>query len=105
MKTLILTLFTVLMLTGCGEARIDASSQEALEASMERMAEDMDAQEKQALKQAVITIAMDQSSRAINSAMRGEHMDPGRAEQEMLEALDGKTAAEVIAYAEELKGQ
>lgn len=105
MKTLILTLFTVLLLTGCGEARIDASSQEALEASVERMAEDMDAQEKQALKQAVITIAMDQSSRAINSAMRGERTDPERAEREILEALDGKTASEVIAYAEELKSQ
>lgn len=103
MNKLILTLLAIALLAACSDAKIDASSQKALEASMEQVAENMNAQEKQALKQAVITIAMDKSSSAINSAMRGEHTDPQHAEKAMLAALHGKTAAEVIAYAEELK--
>lgn len=103
MKTLMMTLMFALLLVGCGKATIDASSQEALEASVEEIGEELDAQQKQAFQQAVITIAMDHSTRAISSAMSGEQVDQAQMERDMLDALDGKTASEVIAYAEELK--
>src|SRR5690606_37318849 len=103
MKTLIMTLMFALLLAGCGKATIDASSQEALEASVEEIAEELDAQQKQAFQQAVITIAMDHSTRAISSAMSGKQVDQAQMERDMLDALDGKTASEVSAYAEELK--
>ena len=98
-----LILLSVVLLSACGKATIDASSQDALQQSVEKIAEDMDQQEKAEFQQAVITIAMHHSSAALQQAMSGNNIDAADVERQMLDALHGKSADEVISYAKGLK--
>ncbi|AOE49604.1 DUF6694 family lipoprotein [Kangiella sediminilitoris] len=76
------------ILTACGEPTIDASSEEAMKASMEEVTKDMTEAEKAQFGTAIMAVMM-------KIAM--ENMsDEEKAEEAMKEALDGKTADEII---------
>lgn len=81
-----------LMLAGCGsEATLDASSQEAMQVSavkmMEQLPEAKQAEFQQALAGVVMMVGM-------KAAMQGQ--DQAAVQKAINEAVDGKTAGEVI---------
>ena len=82
-----------LMLTACGEPTIDASSEAAMEASMEEITKDMTEEEKMKFGLAIMSVTMKVGMQ--NMA------DPEKAEEAVREALDGKTAEEVIEMSKE----
>ncbi|PXF62538.1 DUF6694 family lipoprotein [Kangiella spongicola] len=77
-----------LVLTACGAPTIDASSEAAMKESVEEMTKDMTEAEKTEFGMAIMSVSM-------KVAM--ENMgNPEKAEEAVLEALDGKTVEEII---------
>ncbi len=89
-----------LMLAGCGEPTVDASSQEAMKASAETILEQLPEEKKVEFQQAFAGIVVMVGMKA---AFQGK--DEAAVQDAMSEAVDGKTADEIIAYAKELKAQ
>ncbi len=89
-----------LMLAGCGEPTVDASSPEAMkssaEAIMEQLPEEKQAEFQQAFGGIVVMVGM-------AAAFQGK--DEAAVQEAMRDAVDGKTADEIIAYAQELKAK
>lgn len=90
-------LFT-LMLAGCGEPTVDASSREAMKTSAEAVMEQLPAEKKVEFQKAFAGIVMMVGMKA---AFQGK--DEAGVHEAMSAAVDGKTADEIIAYAKELK--
>ena len=84
-----------LVLTACSEPTIDASSEDAIERSVDQVTADMSPTEEDAFNKAIADIAMTGAWKAIGSG------DTNQALTSMFKPLDGKTASEVIAMHQE----
>ncbi len=96
-----LILAAALLAAGCGGAgsrEIDGSSEEAMKKSVQEITKSMSADEKKKFEDAVMAIAAKQ----IFGKMFKEGADP---EKDTLKALDGKTAAEIIAEGEKIRAE
>jgi hypothetical protein len=96
----------LVFLTGCGAPRFDASSDTAVDASMERLSQGMSQEEKEKFGRAVTALTMmDGLSKAIG-VLEGEEpatpepATPGTIKAELFKPLDGLTAAEIVARAD-----
>ena len=85
------------LLTGCGEPKLDTSSDEAMTASIEKIVAELPLEEQEKFKQAVVGIYL---VNAMSSVASGVSAD--EANTKMNEKLDGKTAKEVFAIANEI---
>ena len=93
----IINLLTVLafalILTACGAPTIDASSEKAMQESMEEITKDMTEAEKTEFGMAIMAVSM--------KVAMSNMGNPEKAEEAVQEALDGKTAEEVIEMSKE----
>ncbi len=81
------------VLAACGAPTIDASSEEAMKASMEEVTKDMTEAEKAEFGAAMMAVSMKVAMENMS--------DKEKAEEAMKEALDGKTAEEIIEMSKE----
>ena len=79
-------------LMACDQPTVDGSSQEAFEASIQEMGEDLSNEEKMELSTAMLTIL----NQEMDGLMAGERSDP-------LMRFDGMTADEVIEAADAIE--
>lgn len=82
-----------LFLTACGAPTIDASSEQAMQESMEEITKDMTEAEKTEFGMAIMSVSM--------KVAMSNMGNPEKAEEAVQEALDGKTAEEIIAMSKE----
>jgi len=82
-----------LLLTACGAPTIDASSETAMQESMEEITKDMTEAEKTEFGMAIMAVSM--------KVAMSNMGNPEKAEEAVQEALDGKTAEEVIEMSKE----
>ena len=82
-----------LLLTACGAPTIDASSEQAMQESMEEITKDMTEAEKTEFGMAIMSVSM--------KVAMSNMGNPEKAEEAVQEALDGKTAEEIIAMSKE----
>ena len=99
MKTTnILILGALLLLAACSkEKTIDASSDESMESSIQKVKESLTPEEKEKFEESVMLLAFEGGNLFEMAA------DPDGATRKMKDRLDGKTAAEVIAEAEKVR--
>lgn len=100
LTTLFATVVFVGALTGC-DATFDASSKAALSDSMDKVTKEMDLDEKRALRHAFNEI----TTHFYNKHRREGLAGFTEADLEVQDAIDGKTAKQVIALAEELRDE
>lgn len=81
------------LLSACGAPTIDASSEEAMQESMEEVTKDMTEAEKTEFGMAFMQVSM--------KVAMGNMSDPEKAEEALKEALDGKTAEDIIEMGKE----
>lgn len=96
-----LVLAAALLAAGCSggsSKKIDGSSQEAMQKSVEEITKNMSADEKKKFEDAMLAIA----AKHIFGNMFKEGSEP---EKEALKAVDGKTAAEIIAEGEKIRAE
>lgn len=86
----------LLFITGCGAPRFDGSSKEAAEASMKAMTEGMSDAEKQELGASIAAILFAEN---LPRAFSGQTLT----ESQMYSGLQGLTAAEINAKAQQLR--
>ena len=84
-----------LFIGGCGEAKIDASSEETFKKSVEAISKGLDATKKDKFEQAVAALMMKNVLFAAK--------DEASATKAMKDTFDGKTADQVIAEGEKAK--
>ncbi|MFI2810166.1 DUF6694 family lipoprotein [Microbulbifer sp. JSM ZJ756] len=103
MKIWVIGLLLAVALVGCGEPRLDGSSKEAFEASVQEVAEALPQSQQEKFAGAVIKLMMNGKD-IFELAAAGETGAELMA-SEMRSKLDGKTAAEVLEMAAELDRQ
>ena len=94
----LLVCFVVLSLFGCGEPTFDASSEDAMEKSVELMSADLSPEKKEVFEQNILGMYM-----LAALATMGDEEDQKMALVKVNEKLNGKTVDEIIALGEELK--
>ncbi|WP_223579720.1 DUF6694 family lipoprotein [Kangiella taiwanensis] len=82
-----------LLLTACGAPTIDASSEQAMQESMEEITKDMTEAEKTEFGMAIMAVSM--------KVAMSNMGNPEKAEEAVQDALDGKTAEEIIEMSKE----
>lgn len=90
-------LLLVLLASGCTRQRIDGSSEEAFQASYERMRDSLNDEDRARFDEAMRAIGV-----ADLRAHYSEDADPDEATRSVLRRLDGKTAEDIIREASEL---
>jgi hypothetical protein len=100
MKPLHLFFFTALFITGCMEATIDTSSEESLENSMATVRNSLDQNKQQEFDKAVGVVTL-----AHVKDMLEPVDNPIDALKKIPNALDGKTADEIIAEANRIQAE
>lgn len=90
MKNVTLIIITIILLSGC-EPKIDASSEDSLKASVDKMSAKMSESEKEKFSESIILAALDGQSLL--------EVDP----ESMYNKLDGMTVDEILTKAEELR--
>jgi flagellar biosynthesis GTPase FlhF len=96
--TTILILGALLFLTACSkEKTIDASSDESMESSIQKVKDSLTPEEKEKFEESVMLLAFDGGNLFELAA------DPDGAARKMKDRLDGKTAAEVMSEAERIR--
>lgn len=97
-KNTILITVPLLILAACSkEKTIDTSSDEAMESSIQKVKENLTAEEKEKFEESVMLLTLNGGSLFEMAA------DPDGAVRRMKDRVDGKTAAEVIAEAEAVR--
>jgi uncharacterized protein DUF6694 len=95
-----LSIATILVLSACAAPRIDGSSDEAFRASVVKVRESLPESDKARFDKAVLAISMDG---ALVRALSGASRDA--MQRQVRDRLAGKTAAEVLAEADQLEAQ
>lgn len=103
----LLPLMLLLLLTGCGEARLDGSSPEAFKESLQAVQGDLSNSENAELSKAITAVIMkhnfaEMMKRGMQAAANGKQPDITEADlltPEVLAELDGLTAAEIVELA------
>lgn len=102
----ILTLLSVLLLlSGCGKPTIDASNDEAMKASIDRMKQEMSPEEQKKFEDAATFLIMGEVDlkSIMKAAFRGEDFDTVQITAKARESLHGLTADQVIAEATRIR--
>jgi len=104
MRTLIVVLLT-LVLSGCGKPTVDASSEEAMAASIEEMKSGMTPEERAEFEDAAQVVLMSEVDikGMMQAALRGEELDSDEMIGDMKGRLDGMTADDIVAEADRIK--
>lgn len=89
-----------LALAGCGEPKLDGSSEAAMKASAQKVAEKLSPEKRQKFQEAFTLIAL--QGLDFKAIMKGEVSSEGAAANSMA-SLNGKTADEVIAQADAIR--
>jgi len=95
-----LSMAAVLVLAACAAPRIDGSSEEAFRASVTKVRESVPEAEKPRFDKALLEISMEGALARALSGVSREAM-----QKQMRERLAGKTAAEVLAEADQIEAQ
>lgn len=100
MKKIIAALALAVLLAGCSDPRLDASSEDAFEASLEKVVADMDENERQVFTEALMIVMLTGITRDDLAAARSGNLDELSSP---FDYLDGLTADEVIKLAGEIR--
>jgi hypothetical protein len=111
MKTFAMVLMSssLLFLAGCGAPRFDASSDAAVDASMDRLSQGMSQEDKDKFGLAVAALTMTDGLKSAVGALVSQVEAPSGTDKpetvktEMFKPLDGLTAAEIVARADDKK--
>ncbi|MEK8080704.1 DUF6694 family lipoprotein [Pseudomonas sp. XK-1] len=98
----ILVAVTAILLTGCGDPRLDGTSEEAMKSSVAKISAKLDETKKASFEEALQVVAF--SKMDIGSVLSGKKTAEGMA-GDMMVSLNGKTADEVIAQANVIKAE
>lgn len=90
------------ILAGCGEPKLDGSSEQAMKQSVEKVSSKLEPGKQAEFKEALQVVAFSQMN--LGALMNGEQTPEGVAGK-MYSELDGKTANEVIAKAAAIKAE
>jgi hypothetical protein len=97
---------SLLFLAGCGAPRFDASSDAAVDESMERLSKGMSQDEKEKFGQAVTALTMMDGLSKAFGVLTGQEpatpapATPGTLKADLFKPLQGLTAAEIVARAD-----
>lgn len=100
---LLMVAATALALTACSEPRLDASSEASLQASAEKMMKKLPSQKQAEFTEALSLVVFRQMQQVDFGRMATE--GPGHAQNQLRQAVDGKTADEIIAEANRLRAE
>jgi uncharacterized protein YceK len=102
MRHVVVVLTVALALAGCGSTRLDASSDESMKASLDKMSAGMTPAQKEALAKDVgIVMLRDGTKQAFQTAFSKDGAPAGKAE--LFKSLQGKTAGEIHERAEAIR--
>ncbi|MCH2341459.1 DUF6694 family lipoprotein [Pseudomonas sp. NPDC047963] len=90
------------ILVGCGEPKLDGSTEEAMKASVEKVSAKLETAKRAEFQEAIQVVAFSEMN--FGAVMKGEE-SPEKMAGKMYGALDGKTADEVIARASAIKAE
>lgn len=96
MKKLLIILISLTLLTACGEKKIDGSSINNLNTSIQEITKSLNETEQEAFKQALGKISL-------VAAFEAKGGNENQIQEILMKKLGGKTAAEVIKFAEQEK--
>ncbi|MDM8536925.1 hypothetical protein QUF70_09250, partial [Desulfobacterales bacterium HSG17] len=82
-------LLSMLLMFGCGESKIDTSTDEAMRSSIEKVRESLPADMRKHFNEAMLTVAIGDNS----------NIEPSDINERMKAKLNGKTGLEIIAEA------
>ncbi|WP_010490773.1 DUF6694 family lipoprotein [Pseudomonas sp. S9] len=99
---ILIALVSAVLLAGCGEPRLDGSSEAALKASVVKVSEKLDSTKKEEFTEALQLVAL--SKMDLAAVMSGKKSSDTLA-VEMLTEVNGKTADELIAQANVIKAE
>ena len=102
-KLTLLGILLTLLLAGCSKPTIDASSDEKMKASIEKVKASLPEDRKDEFEEAVQIVAF--SGMDLSNLFAASQPDTGATERKMKEALDGKTGEEVIELAASIKAE
>lgn len=91
-----LAVLFVTVSVGCGEHRIDASSEDAMEESIEQLRQTLSDEERREFDEALDYLTGDALADVFDAAFRGEELDGEGLISEVRGLLHGRTAPEVI---------
>ncbi|MEY8214250.1 MAG: hypothetical protein RPR97_07165 [Colwellia sp.] len=97
MKNWSLLLVGISLLVGCGEKKVDSTSDESLKISISTIKESLTEQKKEEFEKAVKVIAFSGVTNLFQAAANAEGL-----QQKMKEKLNGKTADEIIAASNDI---
>lgn len=102
-----LSVFALMTLTACDPPKIDTSSDESVKTSIAKIKDSLDAEKKEKLEDALSVVAMAGMDEAFKDAAKGglaglANIDPDKVYSAAMKTLNGKTADEVIAYADKI---
>jgi PBP1b-binding outer membrane lipoprotein LpoB len=100
---LLMLILAVMAVTGCSDPTIDASSEAKMKESVANVRESLPEAKRSDFDQAVQLIAFSQID--MKSLFANGDADAGDMEGKMRDALNGKTAAQVLAQAEEIQAE
>jgi len=99
MKKVVIAILTMVLI-GCGEVTIDATSKEALQASMAKMKENLTVAEREELQKAIMVIAFDGAGNIFQIAA-----NPDLAIQSASTKLHGLTKTQILMKRDEIKAK
>ena len=104
-KQTLALLACIFLLFGCGEPTFDASTDEAMEASMDRMKQDMSPEQKKEFEEAAQVLFWEEVDLGpmMQTASRGEEFDTSGIMTKFKQAFDGMTADQIIAKANRIR--
>jgi hypothetical protein len=97
MKNWSLLLVGISLLVGCGEKKVDSTSDESLKTSISTIKESLTEQKKEEFEKAVKILAFSGVTNLFQAAA-----NPGGLQQKMKEKLNGKTADEIISASNDI---
>ena len=102
MKKIIITALAVMMLAGCNDPKIDASTEESMKSSIQEVRNSLDEADKPRFERAVQIVAL--SNVSLGEIMRAkQNNDDQFMQNKFKESLGGKSGQEVIALADEIE--
>lgn len=104
MKKAVAVILLAFALTGCGEPKIDGSSEQAFQTSMQKVRDSLAEDKRAAFNDAIQVIAFSQvSMKELMQAGSGDEGGHALIDKKIKGALAGKTGEEVIDYAHKIK--
>ena len=95
MKKFFIACAVTVMLTGCGKAKLDSTSDATMKASIEKMTKNSTKEQKEKLAQAIVVIGMKIGFDNMNESQEN-------IEKKFHAQINGKTMEEIIAMAEKM---